>query len=145
MAPMIFAKSILSGNPINIFNNGDMYRDFTFIDDVVEILERLIKKPAESDKSIENISQDPSISWAPYRIFNIGNNNAIPLNKFIEILESELGKKAIKNYLPMQPGDVKATFANTDSIESWVGYKPKISINKGVKHFVNWYKNYYKV
>jgi len=144
MAPMIFANSILSGKPINVFNYGKMKRDFTFIDDIVEGIFRCCYKPANIDIDFDSLTPNKATSFAPFRLFNIGNSNPIELLRFIEILENELGKKAIKNFLPIQPGDVEATAANTDLLEKWVDFKPSISIEIGVHKFANWYMNYYK-
>ena len=136
MAPMIFIESILKNKPINVFNNGQMRRDFTYIDDVVEGIFRCCLKPAISQEDLDSTS-------APYRIFNIGNGNPIQLLEFINILEKKLNLKAIKNFLPMQQGDVVETFADTQSLENWVNYKPLIDIEKGLDKFVEWYKDYY--
>ncbi len=144
MAPMIFAKSILNRDPINVFNFGKMKRDFTYIDDVIEGISRCCDKPAFADKNFDYINPDQSKSFAPYRIFNIGNSQPIELLKFIEILEDVLGVKAIKNFLPMQPGDVKSTAAKTDLLEDWIGFKPSTSIETGIMKFAKWYLNYYK-
>ena len=144
MTPMIFAKSILEGKEIKIFNNGDLKRDFTFIDDVSEIIFRLINKPATPDPNFNPKSPKPSTSWAPYRIFNIGNSHTVPLLKFLSILERELKIKAKIKFLPMQPGDVEETFASTKAIEDWIGIKPKTSIDSGVKIFVKWFEKFYK-
>ena len=142
MAPMIFAKSIFEKTPIKVFNNGDMDRDFTYIDDVIEIIFRLIDKPASPHINFKD-DPNPSISLAPYRIFNIGNSNKITLMKFIEILEDEIGIKAIKKFEPMQMGDVKSTFADTSKIEEWISFKPKTELKLGINKFVNWYRKYY--
>ena len=143
MAPMIFTKAILENKPIKIFNNGHMSRDFTFIDDVIEILKQLINKPAFPDNNFSRKSPNPSTSWSPYRIFNIGNNNSLSLMSFINFLEEELNIKAIKRYVPMQQGDVEETFADTLSIEEYTGYKPNTNFKKGIRIFVNWYKEFY--
>jgi len=144
MAPMIFAKSILNRKPINVFNYGKMKRDFTYIDDIVEGVVRCCYKPAHIDKDFDVLMPNQATSFAPYRIFNIGNSKPIELLRFIDILEDELGVKAIKNFLPIQPGDVEATSADTDLLESWIGFKPLTSIEVGVKKFSEWYINYYK-
>ena len=144
MAPMIFAKSILNGKPINVFNFGNMRRDFTYIDDIVEGIYRCCYKPASIDKNFDNLNPYQATSFAPFRIFNIGNSKPIQLLRFIEILEDELGAKAIKNFLPIQPGDVEATAANTDLLETWVGFRPSTSIEVGVREFAKWYIDYYK-
>ena len=144
MSPMIFTKCILSKKPLKIFNNGEMFRDFTYIDDVVEIIFRLLNKPALSDKSFNNEKPNPQSSWAPYKIFNIGNSKSVYLLDFIKCLEEEIGIKAIKDYVEMQPGDVKATEADTSEIESYVDFKPQTSLENGIKNFYAWYKKYYK-
>ena len=143
MAPMIFAKSILNKKPINVFNFGKMKRDFTYIDDIVEGLYRCCYKPAYIDLNFDQMNPNLNTSFAPFRIFNIGNSQPVELLRFIEILEYELGLKAIKNFLPIQPGDVEATAANTDLLESWIDFKPRISIEIGVKKFAKWYLDYY--
>ncbi len=143
MAPMIFTKSILERKAINIFNNGEMWRDFTYIDDVINSIMGIVKKPAIKNVSFNRKIPDPSTSWAPYRIFNIGNRSSIKLTKFISILEEELGLKAIKCLKGLEPGDVISTKADTNSIEEWIGYKPKTSLEEGIKLFVNWYRNFY--
>ena len=143
MAPIIFANSIMNRKPLKIFNNGNMFRDFTYIDDVVKIMFQLInKKPEANDKLTQNYG-DPSRSWAPFRIFNIGNGTSIPLLDFISLLEKELGIKAIKEFKEMQLGDVQKTFADIESIKSNINIKPKTSLEEGLKKFVNWYKEFY--
>ena len=144
MAPMLFAKAILSGKPIRVFNNGDMQRDFTYIDDIVEGIVRVVQKPAEPDKAFNKEQPDPAVSWAPHRIFNIGNSNPIPLMSFIRCLEQTLGVDAVKHYEAMQPGDVAATAADTTALEQWVGFKPSTPLEKGVEVFAKWYRNYYQ-
>ncbi len=144
MAPMIFAKSILNKEPINIFNFGKMKRDFTYIDDVVEGLIRCSNKPATINPNFNTLEPDKSTSFAPYRIFNIGNSNPVELLKFIELLEEALGVEAIKNFKPMQPGDVESTAANTNLLESWTGFKPITSIEIGINLFADWYLDYFK-
>ena len=143
MAPMIFAKSIYEDIPLKIFNKGKMQRDFTYIEDVVEAIFKLIKKPAISDINFKTNNPNPSTSWAPHRILNIGNNETIELLDFIEILERLIGRKANKNYLPMQKGDVVKTWADTNLMESYIGFKPYTNIEDGLVKFVNWYKEYY--
>ena len=144
MAPIIFAKSILNGQPINVFNYGRMKRDFTYIDDIIEGVYRCCYKPAYIDKEFNCLNPNQSTSFAPYRIFNIGNSDPIELLRFIEILEDELGVKAIKSFLPMQAGDVASTAAKTDLLENWIHFKPSTSIEIGVHRFAKWYLNYYK-
>ena len=145
MAPMIFTKSILENKKIYIFNNGDISRDFTFIDDVIDVFIKFINKPAEIDEQFNTDFPNPSTSWAPHRIYNVGNNNPVPIEDFILKLEKELGIKAIKEYKEMQPGDVKTTFADTKKLENLFKYKPNTSIDKGIKLFIDWYKDYYKI
>lgn len=144
MAPMIFTKAILSGDPIQIFNNGDVSRDFTYIDDIVDIVCELIKKPAKSNKNFNRYKPESDKSWAPYNIYNIGASNTVPILDFINTLEENLGIIAIKNFKPMQPGDVKITAANTSSIEQLTGLKPNTDLSTGIKEFIKWYRNYYK-
>ena len=143
MAPMIFTKSILEGKPIKIFNYGEMERDFTYIEDIVEVLINLIDKPAQINKDFDRHNPEPSSSWAPYKIFNLGNSQKIKLLDFIDILEKEIGKKAIKEFTKMQPGDVKATAADTYNIKRYTDLCPYTEIKTGVKKFINWYKSYY--
>lgn len=144
MAPFIFSKSILENTPIDVFNFGKMSRDFTYIDDIVEAILNCCKKPATKD--IEFDTKNPKIfsSFAPYRIFNVGNNNSVPLMYFIQLLEENLGKKAIVNYKPLQDGDVVSTYADLENIRNWIGFKPLTSIEEGVKKFSLWFKNYFK-
>jgi len=145
MAPMIFTKAILEGKPIKLFNSGNMYRDFTFVEDISGIFEGLIAKPATENKNFNREFPDPSSSWCPHRIFNVGNNQPILISKFIKILEKELGLKAIINNYEMQPGDIQKTTAEIGLISDWVGYKPKTSLNEGIKKFINWYKKYHGI
>ena len=144
MALFLFTKSIIEKKAIKVFNYGEMIRDFTFVDDIIESIKRLIKKPPEKNNISDIKNLNPDNSWAPYKIFNIGNSNPIPLMKFIVTLENELGIKAIKEYLPIQPGDVPSTEADTKSLEDWVNYKPNTSIENGISKFVKWYKEFYK-
>ena len=145
MALFLFVKSILEDKPINVFNNGNMTRDFTYIDDITESLIKLIDKPPKSLNSIDRNSLKPSFSWSPFRIFNIGNSNPTKLIDYINTIESSLNKKAVINYLPMQQGDVKATFADTTSLESWIDFKPNTPISEGISEFVSWFKEFYNV
>ncbi len=144
MAPMIFTKAMLSGQPIKIFNNGEMKRDFTFIDDVIEIILRILNKPASSDINFHNNPPNPSTSWAAHKVFNIGCGQSIELMTFIEKLEKELGIKAKKIFQPLQPGDVPATCADNSKIESYINFRPNTTLDYGIAKFVNWYKSYYK-
>ena len=145
MAPMKFAKAIFSGKPIEIFNNGEMFRDFTYIDDVVESIIAIIDRPASPDKNFKYNNPKPSTSWAPSRIFNIGNQESVKLMDFIDILENEIGIKAIKVFKEMQQGDVEITSSSTKLLEDWTGFKPYTSLQDGVKKFIRWYKDYYKI
>jgi len=137
----IFTKAILEDKPIQIFNHGNMSRDFTYVDDVVEGVIRIMLKPAEPSKNWEN---DPSRSYAPFRIYNIGNNKPIDLMKFIEIIEDTIGKKAKKEFVGMQDGDVQRTYADVDDLETDFNFKPTTPIEEGIRKFVEWYKEYYK-
>ena len=145
MALFLFTKAMIDGQPIKVFNKGQMIRDFTYVDDIVESLMRLIYKPATPDLSFDTSQPNPSTSWCPHRVFNIGNSNPIPLMSYIEAVESALGVTAIKEFLPMQDGDVPATAADTSSLELWTGFKPCTSISYGVSKFVDWYRCFYKV
>jgi len=145
MALFLFTKAILDGKPIDVFNQGRMRRDFTFIDDIVEGVDRTSQQIAEPDPSWDSGAPNPSTSTAPYRIYNIGNNQPVELLRFIEVIEQAIGKKAEKNLLPMQPGDVPATFADIKSLEAAVGFRPATSIEEGVGRFVQWYRQYYQL
>jgi UDP-glucuronate 4-epimerase len=139
MALFLFTKAILEGRPIDIFNNGQMVRDFTYIDDIVEGVLRVLDKPATPAPGFNSARPDPATSTAPYRIFNIGNSQPTPLMDYIGAIENSLGIQAQKNYLPMQPGDVPATSADTSELEAWVGFKPSTPVASGVQRFVAWY------
>ena len=143
MALFLFTKAMINNEPINIFNNGNMTRDFTYIDDVVESLMLLIKKPAQPDLNFDKSNPTPSTSWAPYRLFNIGNSNPTQLMDYIAAIEDCLGLVAKKRFLPLQEGDVEKTASDSSALESWVGFKPKTSVKTGVRKFVEWYKEYY--
>ena len=144
MAPFLFADAMLKGEPINVFNDGKMLRDFTFIDDIVEGLTRVLDKPATPDVKFDALSPDPATSNAPYRVFNIGNGKSIPLMDYIRALESALGVTAKKNFLPMQLGDVPATSADMTELARWVDFQPNTTVADGVKMFAKWYLTYYK-
>lgn len=144
MALFIFTKAILEGKPIDVFNHGKMKRDFTFIDDIVEGVVRLIPTVPKADSSWNGTKPDAASSFAPYRLYNIGNNSPVELLRFIEVIEENLGKKAVKNLLPIQEGDVPETFADVDALTEAVGFKPSTSIEEGISKFVTWYKEYYK-
>ncbi|MEW6527817.1 MAG: NAD-dependent epimerase [Spirochaetota bacterium] len=145
MAYFKFTKAIFEGKPIDVYNFGDMERDFTYIDDIVEGVYRITFKVPHGQPEFDTIHPDPASSSAPFRIYNIGNNKPVQLMYFIEVLEKEIGKKAIINFLPMQPGDVLATFADIDELTEAVEYRPVTSIEEGLHQFVQWYKDYYKV
>ena len=145
MALFIFTKAILEDKPIKVFNYGNMQRDFTFVDDIVEGIVRVMHHVPQSNTDWKQSSSDVSASSAPYKIYNIGNNAPVKLTKFIEAIENELGKKAIKELLPLQPGDVPATYADVSDLVRDVGYKPNTSVEEGVKNFINWYKKYYNI
>lgn len=144
MALFLFTKAIIEGKPIDVFNHGKMMRDFTYVDDIVEGIYRLLSHVPESNNSWDAMHSDPSNSSAPYKIFNIGNNQPVQLSYFIESIEKAIGKKAIKNLLPLQPGDVKETYANVDQLIDEVDFKPNTKIEDGIQSFVDWYKDYYK-
>ena len=145
MALFLFTKAILAGQPIDVFNYGKMQRDFTYIDDIIEGVVRVMDKIPEPNSSWSGEAPDPGSSNAPYRIYNIGNNNPIQLMQFIEVLEDCLGVTAQKNLLPLQPGDVPVTYADIDDLVRDVGFKPSTPIDVGIKEFLKWYRNYYKV
>lgn len=144
MALFKFTRAILEDKPIDVYNHGRMKRDFTYIDDIVEGVVRVSMKKPEGDPQWNPLRPDPATSPAPYRIFNIGNNNSVELGHFIQVLEKSLGKSARKNMLPMQPGDVAATCADIDSLEQAVGFKPSTRLEDGIAAFVTWYREYYK-
>ena len=143
MALFIFTRKILAGEPIDVFNYGNHQRDFTYIDDIVEGVIRTLDQPATANADWSGDKPDPATSAAPYRLYNIGSNNPVELLRYIEILESCLGKKAEKNMLPLQPGDVPNTYANVDALMTDVNYKPETSIEEGIARFVDWYQQYY--
>jgi len=143
MALFIFTKSIKEGKPIQVFNEGKMKRDFTYIDDIVEGIIRVIDNPPVGNADWSGKSPDPSCSKAPYKIYNIGNSNSVQLIDFIEAIEDALGKKAVKQFLPMQPGDVPATWADTSDLMNELGYKPSTAVKEGVNKFIQWYNSYF--
>ena len=145
MALFLFTKSILNREAIKIFNNGDMLRDFTYIDDIIESIMRLIKKPAEPDKEFDKKNPNPSTSWAPNRIFNIGNSNPTQLMEYITEIETYLNIESIKEFHPLQPGDVKSTSSDNTKLEKWIDFKPNTSIKDGVRKFIDWYLNFYNI
>jgi UDP-glucuronate 4-epimerase len=144
MSPFLFADAMIRGEPINVFNDGNMARDFTFIDDIVEGVIRVLDKPATPDAKFDALRPDPATSTAPYRVFNIGNGNPTALMDYIGALEMALGVTARKNFMPMQPGDVPATSANTSELGKWVGFQPDTPVVDGVQKFADWYLAYYK-
>jgi len=145
MALFLFTKAILAGEPIKVFNYGNMERDFTYIDDIIEGVYRVTMQPAQPNPNWDPAQPDPGTSPAPYRIYNIGNNSCVSLTRYIEAIEKTLGKKAIKELLPMQPGDVPATRANVDDLIADVGFAPATPIETGIERFIAWYREYYRV
>lgn len=143
MAPHLFASAIDRGQPVKVFNRGDMRRDFTYIDDIVEGVTRLLDAIPEGDPAFNPKCPDPAGSFAPWRIFNIGNNRAIPLDEFIAALEKALGKNAKREFLPMQPGDVQATWADAEDLARVTGFAPSTPLTDGISRFVDWYREYY--
>ena len=143
MALFLFIKAISGGRPIDVYNNGNMQRDFTYIDDIISGVERLIPKPPQPDPAWSSDDPDPETSYAPYKIYNIGNNSPVKLMTFIQTIENALGKKAELNLLPMQPGDVPATYAEVNGLMDAVDFKPDTPIEEGVAKFVEWYKSHY--
>jgi UDP-glucuronate 4-epimerase len=140
MAPILFAKAILSGQPIKVFNQGQMQRDFTYIDDIVEGVIRCLNKPASPDPDFDPLDPNPATAAVPHRLFNIGNSQPTPLLRFIALLEEALGVEAIKDFQPMQPGDVIATAADTSALEAWVGFHPNTPLDQGLERLASWIK-----
>lgn len=145
MALFLFTKAILNDEPIKVFNYGKMKRDFTYIDDVIEGVVRLLNNPPQPNPNWDREKADPGTSSAPYKIYNIGNNKPVDLMEFIEVLEEKLGKKAKKEFLPMQDGDVPETYADVDDLMRDIGFRPNTSIKEGISKFVDWYMEYYGV
>ena len=145
MALFLFTKAILEGRPIDVFNHGQMQRDFTFVDDIVEGVIRVLDRTATPDAAYRPEQPDPGTSNAPFRVFNIGNHNPVPLLDFIACIEDAIGIKAQKNLLPLQDGDVPATYADVDALRDWVGFTPATDIRTGIGRFVDWYRDYYRV
>lgn len=145
MALFLFTKAILEGKPIDVYNHGKMKRDFTYVDDIVEGITRLIPMAPKPNAKWSGMSPDPSSSFAPYRLYNIGNNQPVELLRFIEIIEEKIGKKAVKNFMPIQDGDVPETYADVEDLMHDVGFKPSTSIETGIGNFVDWYREYYKI
>ena len=145
MALFLFAKAILEDRPIDVFNHGQMVRDFTYVDDIAEGVVRVLDRPAAADPAFDPAEPDPARSNSPYRVFNIGNSDPVRLMDFIESIEQALGKPAVKNFMPLQDGDVPATFADVAELAGWTGFKPGTAVRDGVGRFVNWYRSYYRV
>ena len=144
MAYFLFARAILAGEPIKVFNHGKMQRDFTFVDDIVEGVLRVVDRAATPNPAYDATAADPATSNAPYRVFNIGNSSPMPLLEFIGCIEEALGRQAEKILLPMQDGDVPATYANTDALSQWVGFVPATPLKVGIERFVAWYRDYFE-
>ncbi|HEY9004649.1 NAD-dependent epimerase [Ohtaekwangia sp.] len=145
MALFLFTKAILENKPIDVFNNGKMRRDFTYVDDIVESIARLIPKQAKPNPAWSGMNPDPATSFAPYRVFNIGNNQPVELLRFIEVIEEKLGRKAVKNFMPLQDGDVPETYADVEDLKNEVDFKPSTTIEKGISEFLDWYIKYYNI
>lgn len=145
MALFLFTRKILAGEPIDVFNFGRHRRDFTYVDDIVEGVIRVLDKPAQANPQWSGDDPDPATSSAPHRIYNIGNNDWVELERYIQVLEDCLGRKAERNLLPLQPGDVPDTYADVDALVEDIGYRPSTPIEVGVRRFVDWYKDYYQV
>jgi len=145
MALFLFTKAILSGEPIRIFNHGRMRRDFTYIDDIVEGVVRVLDRPAEPDPDFDSDAPDPSTSSAPYRVFNIGNDQPTELLRYVDVLEQALGVEAVRQFEDIQPGDVPATWANVDALKEAVGFAPATPVEEGVRRFVAWYRDFYRI
>ena len=145
MALFLFTKAILEGRPIDVFNHGQMLRDFTYVDDIVEGLMRVLDRPAVPAPDYDPAQPDPASSNAPFKVFNIGNQGPVQLMAFIEAIEQAVGKTAVKNMLPLQPGDVPATYADVSELTAWTGFKPGTPIGEGVARFVEWYRSYYRI
>ena len=144
MALFIFTRAIVAGRPIELFNNGDMQRDFTYIDDIVEGVVRTLDKPPSADSAFDRMNPNPARSWAPHQVLNIGNNGPVALLDYVKAIEKALGRDAQRRCLPMQPGDVKATFADTSLLTRWAGVTPGTPIETGVRLFVHWYRSYHQ-
>jgi UDP-glucuronate 4-epimerase len=145
MAPFLFAKAMLAGEPITVFNHGNMRRDFTYIDDIVDGVVAVAQRPAEVNSGFDKLVPDAATSWAPYRVFNIGRSEPVPLMDFINELASALGVTPKMDFQPMAPGDVAAIYSDTSKLLNWAAVEPKVSLSEGVARFVAWYRGYYKV
>ena len=144
MALFLFTKAILADEPIKVFNNGNMQRDFTYIDDIVEGVVRVMNKVPQADPEWSSDAPNPSASCVPYKLYNIGNNQPVALMEFVDAIEKAIGKKALKEYLPLQAGDVPATYADVNDLIKDTGFKPSTPIVEGIQNFIDWYKDYYK-
>jgi UDP-glucuronate 4-epimerase len=144
MALFLFTKAILEGKPIDVFNHGRMRRDFTYIDDISDAVVRILDRPAQPDSSFDPESPDPATSAAPWRLYNIGNHQPVDLMVYIQHIEEALGRKAVKNFLPMQPGDVPETFAEVEALARDIGFRPSTPVREGVRRFLDWYVSYYQ-
>jgi UDP-glucuronate 4-epimerase len=145
MALFLFTRAILAGEPIQVFNHGRMRRDFTYIDDIVEGIVRIMERAPEPNPDWNGDAPDPGTSYAPYRVYNIGNNQPVELMRYIEVLEECLGKKAEKDFMPLQMGDVPATYADIDDLARDFGFHPRTSVEEGISRFVRWYREYFGV
>lgn len=145
MALFLFTKAILAGEPIKVFNHGKMIRDFTYIDDIAEGVVRVLDRTATADPAYDPVQADPARSSAPYRVFNIGNHDPIPLMDFIGAIEQAVGREALKEFLPLQDGDVPATHADVEELAAWTGFRPSMPVPEGIRRFVAWYRDYYQV
>ncbi|MEM6815549.1 MAG: NAD-dependent epimerase/dehydratase family protein, partial [Bacteroidota bacterium] len=145
MALFLFTNAIIKDQPINVFNHGNMKRDFTYVDDIVEGMYRLMTTPPTKNENWDAANPNPASSFAPYQLFNIGNNSPVELMDYIKAIEEKLGKQAEKNFIPLQTGDVPETFAEVSDLEQKIAYKPSTSVREGVGKFIDWYKEYYKV
>ena len=145
MALFLFTKAMLANEPIKVFNHGKMVRDFTFVDDIAEGVVRTLDRTATADPAFDAAAPDPARSNAPYRVFNIGNNDPIQLMEFIEAIEGAIGRPAQKEFLPLQDGDVPATYADVSELEAWTGFRPRTPVREGIARFVQWYRDYFKV
>ena len=145
MALFLFTKAILEGRPIDVFNHGRMVRDFTYVDDIAEGVVRTLDRVAERDAAFDPSRPDPARSAAPYRLFNIGNHEPVELMTFIEAIEQALGQTAVKNFMPLQDGDVPATFADVSELAAWTGFQPAMPVQEGVRRFIDWYRGHYGV
>jgi UDP-glucuronate 4-epimerase len=145
MSLALFTRAILQGIPIDVFNRGEMERDFTYVDDIAEGVVRVLDVVPTPDESVDMLRPDPAVSYAPYRLYNIGNNRPVQLTAFIETLERALGRSAIKNFVPMQPGDVPATYADIEELRDAIGFAPSTPLEEGIRRYVAWFREYYEM